>query len=256
MRQVFKSLNEIANKTPYERAGIYIPADVRDQVPLVDGGEPLVHMAEIQAAGIKCGPFWEDEASPSDAPVDEGEVLRQYIKTHKSFSLAVRKSVLEKLVLAQTKMPSNWQLVLKSGHRPLAVQQMLFDAMYEEAKRKYPSYTPEQLFDYTRQYVANPKLAAPAHTTGGAVDVLVEDTSTGKPVDMGSAINIDGEISMTFCKNIPEAAQQNRITLLKAMLAAGFANLMDEWWHFSYGDPYWAAFYSQSKTLYSKVEER
>jgi len=42
-----------------------------------------------------------------------------------------------------------------------------------------------------------------------------------------------------------------RLLLHDLMIEAGFAPYYGEWWHFSYGDAEWAAFYEKSKTLYS-----
>jgi D-alanyl-D-alanine dipeptidase len=38
--------------------------------------------------------------------------------------------------------------------------------------------------------------------------------------------------------------------LLDAMLDAGFAPNVQEWWHYQYGETYWAAFYGETTTLY------
>ena len=39
------------------------------------------------------------------------------------------------------------------------------------------------------------------------------------------------------------------------MVAEGFAPFDGEWWHFSYGDREWAAFYGLSQTLYAHIYE-
>jgi D-alanyl-D-alanine dipeptidase len=33
---------------------------------------------------------------------------------------------------------------------------------------------------------------------------------------------------------------QNRLVMIKALTAVGMANYPTEWWHWSYGDRYWA----------------
>ena len=45
----------------------------------------------------------------------------------------------------------------------------------------------------------------------------------------------------------------NRMTLLNAMLSAGFAPNPHEWWHYQYGETYWAAFYGHESTLYDLI---
>jgi D-alanyl-D-alanine dipeptidase len=39
---------------------------------------------------------------------------------------------------------------------------------------------------------------------------------------------------------IDAEARTNRNTLIAAMTATGFVNYPSEWWHWSYGDRYWA----------------
>ena len=47
--------------------------------------------------------------------------------------------------------------------------------------------------------------------------------------------------------------RSNRGLLQDAMVAAGFAPFYGEWWHFSYGDREWAAFYYRPAALYGPV---
>ncbi|MGD8373988.1 MAG: M15 family metallopeptidase [Candidatus Woesebacteria bacterium] len=250
--RAFTSLQQITKLSPRERARYYIPAEVREQIPIIDNGEPLITQPNIENLGIVCRPFWQDPST--NQSVDEGEAFRQYIASNPSFKLYIRQKTAQQLALAQSHLPNGWKIVLKAAYRPPQVQQILFDEMLKLAKNNNPKWSNQQLIEHTRKYVADPTLSAPAHTTGGAIDIVVIDRN-GNYVDMGSPINVDGPKSMTFCKNIPKQAQKNRITLLEAMLKAEFANLVDEWWHFSYGDPTWAAFYCKKVTPYSKITQ-
>ena len=45
---------------------------------------------------------------------------------------------------------------------------------------------------------------------------------------------------MTRAEGLPPIASANRQLLLSSMEAAGFVNYIHEWWHYSYGDRYWA----------------
>lgn len=250
--RTFKSLRQIGKLALHERAKYYIPAEVREQIPIIDNHDPLITQPDIKNLGIICKPFWQDP--PTNQAVDEGEAFRQYIASNPSFMLSARQKTAQQLAAAQLHLPKGWKIVLKAAYRPPEVQQILFDKMFELAKNNNPSWDNRQLLAYTRKYVADPTLFAPAHTTGGAVDIVVIDKNDNY-IDMGSPINVDGPESMTFCKDIPKQAQKNRIILLEAMLKANFANLVDEWWHFSYGDPTWAAFYSKKVTPYDKIEQ-
>ena len=57
--------------------------------------------------------------------------------------------------------------------------------------------------------------------------------------DMGWGFNQPGDGSRTAAP-VSSAARRHRDILAVAMSAAGFANYPAGWWHWSYGDRYWA----------------
>jgi D-alanyl-D-alanine dipeptidase len=54
----------------------------------------------------------------------------------------------------------------------------------------------------------------------------------------------------TDARGLGQEARQNRILLLEAMESTGFVNYPHEWWHFSYGDRYWAYVKGQPAAIY------
>jgi D-alanyl-D-alanine dipeptidase len=60
----------------------------------------------------------------------------------------------------------------------------------------------------------------------------------------------------TFYKGLSDEQKQNRMLLHDLMVDVGFAPFYGEWWHFSYGDKEWAAFYKHSESLYSPINFR
>jgi D-alanyl-D-alanine dipeptidase len=74
---------------------------------------------------------------------------------------------------------------------------------------------------------------------------------------MGMAIKdwqqVDPYLCLTQCCLINGAAQQNRRTLLDVMCAHGFINYPNEWWHFSYGDRYWAYYQNNQQAIYGSL---
>ncbi|CAG2335316.1 dipeptidase [Burkholderia sola] len=54
---------------------------------------------------------------------------------------------------------------------------------------------------------------------------------------------------------ISRAAARNRQILIDAPIRAGFTNYPSEWWHWSFGDRYWAAIQNESHAIYGPVEE-
>jgi D-alanyl-D-alanine dipeptidase len=65
--------------------------------------------------------------------------------------------------------------------------------------------------------------------------------------------NVEPDICLTDCKLISKTAQQNRMLLLEIMQAQGFINYPTEWWHFSYGDRYWAYHQPVKQAIYGSA---
>lgn len=61
---------------------------------------------------------------------------------------------------------------------------------------------------------------------------------------MGTRVNASPEASDNGCftaaSNISRTARANRAILTRALGAAGLVNYPTEWWHWSFGDRYWA----------------
>ena len=76
---------------------------------------------------------------------------------------------------------------------------------------------------------------------------------------MGTEFNADPlqteYATFTRASNIHSQAKENRALLIDVMEKAGFINYPTEWWHWSYGDKYWAFMTGASHALYSSQEE-
>lgn len=249
MTEIKPAIEETMKLDPISRAEHNFK-NLSKTVTRVESGEPLVTASQIISSGLLVEPFW---SVPGDF---EGDTYLEYINENPDFSLSIRYAVHKKLLIAQSKLPENWRLVLKAGYRPYAVQIGLLDKMINDVSKRYPSWTDEECLEYARTFVSDPRVGCPPHTTGGAVDLDVIDADTRKPVDMGCPPNTDGEIAYLFSPVINDVQQENRLTLLKAMLDAGFAPLAAEWWHFQYGETIWAAFYGHPETKYDIIVDK
>jgi len=99
--------------------------------------------------------------------------------------------------------------------------------------------------------VALPSFAG--HPTGGAVDVTLAEN--GRELNMGCAITDFScqDLLSTFAAGLTDEQKRCRRWLHDLMLTAGFAPFYGEWWHFSYGDREWAAFYSRPQAKYGPL---
>lgn len=174
-----------------------------------------------------------------------------------------RSAVFERLLQVAKSLPPGLHLVVLDAWRPFAVQQYLYDSLFDAIKEYYPEADEAQLEHLTRQFVSPPSSSRDCpspHLTGGAVDVTLCDEE-GRWLDMGTAFDEASPLSATASfeqlQTYDQRQQQvrdNRRTLHNAMLAAGFSNLPSEWWHYDYGDQLWAWHSGAPAAIYGPVQ--
>ncbi|HAX91041.1 MAG TPA: hypothetical protein DCY07_02385 [Rhodospirillaceae bacterium] len=166
----------------------------------------------------------------------------------------VRDSVLKKLELAQSEIEMIWQgasLEVVYGYRHIDIQTGLFVNAKSDILKRNPKCSEETLNEQAHIFIAVPEVAG--HPTGGAVDVRIV-TKNGAFVDMGTAAHDFSKASYVFSPLISKETWQNRQLLRASMVKAGFAPYDGEWWHFSYGDREWAAYYRRNKAVYGQIK--
>jgi len=153
----------------------------------------------------------------------------------------VRFSVVDRLVAAQTQLPRELRLLIVEGYRPLALQARYFTDSLDRHRAANPDWSDDRARIEVSRYVSPPEMAP--HTTGGAVDLTL-CTAGGAEIPMGTTVNAtppeSDEACYTAAPDISPEARGNREVLSAAMTSAGFVNYPTEWWHWSYGDRYWA----------------
>jgi zinc D-Ala-D-Ala dipeptidase len=175
----------------------------------------------------------------------------------------LRATVYEKLKLAQSMLPSGIHFCLYEGYRSLKLQKQLFDTRYAKIAAAHPNWSTAELFNETIKMVSptinfDGSFNVPPHATGGALDVYLLDAA-GKPLDMGIhpkdwLSDETGVLSLTASQFISPEAQKNRALMAKVLTALGFVNYPTEYWHWSYGDKYWAYMQQQPAALYDIAE--
>lgn len=175
----------------------------------------------------------------------------------------LRKTVYEKLKLAQNQLPKGLHFCLYEGYRSLHVQKMIFEKQYSNVKKRNPDWSASELFLETTKLVSpveNPDLTPniPPHSTGAAIDVYLID-DYGNAVDMGIHPkdwmgDEDGRLSLTASRDISKEANKNRRIMSEALSAVGFVNYPTEFWHWSYGDRYWAYVQQEPRAVYGNTQ--
>jgi D-alanyl-D-alanine dipeptidase len=201
-----------------ERAVVLADRRVRS-MPVRECGDSLVRLDEL-------GPTvrLDDRESP----------------TNRWYGL-IRAEVAGRLQAAAEQLPSDLVLLVVEGYRAPAEQQRRYLWYRDRIARENPGAMPDWIDLQAGQFVA-PIETAP-HCTGGAVDLTLASTD-GIELDLGGALNAhrhgDEASCITRAAGLSSAAQHNRQILTAALTTAGLVNYPFEWWHWSYGDKYWA----------------
>jgi zinc D-Ala-D-Ala dipeptidase len=200
-------------------------------IPVRERGEELV---DVRAHGIGVDARRQDEAG--------------------AFA-HVRQGLLTRLLRAQSLLPAGVRLLFIEGYRPPVLQRRYFQEYSDDLTRAHPDWPASRIREAASRYVSPPEIAP--HSAGAAVDVTLVDHA-GRELDMGTRVNASPEESQGACythaPNISAQARTNRATLGAALSEAGLTNYPSEFWHWSYGDRYWALQTNRLTALYGPVE--
>ncbi|MFG1610861.1 M15 family metallopeptidase [Actinoplanes sp. NPDC049265] len=201
-------------------------------IPVVECGEPLVDLRTVGT--LLVDPRLQD---PDGA-----------------FS-HLRAGVLERLVKAQELLPKGLRLLFVEGYRPPELQRAYFDEYASELRDVHADWSASQIRTAASRYVSPPEIAP--HSAGAAVDISLADAE-GRELDMGTPMNTNPEDSDGACytgaANIGAEARANREMLGSALTATGLVNYPTEWWHWSFGDRYWALVTGEPTARYGARE--
>ncbi|MFI5696802.1 M15 family metallopeptidase [Kribbella sp. NPDC051586] len=193
-----------------------------------------------------------DDRITSIPAIENGEPLvelftRDVATTGRQFA---RESVADRLALADTFLPAGVRLQVVEGLRPVESQQEIYDGYRAELERLHPGISDHDVHVLASRFVS-PVEVAP-HVAGAAVDLTL--VGAHGPLDLGTPIDATPEQSNGACffaaTNISREARTNRALLADVLTAAGLVNYPTEWWHWSYGDRYWAYTEDRPAALY------
>jgi D-alanyl-D-alanine dipeptidase len=167
----------------------------------------------------------------------------------------VRSGLADRLLLADALLPAGIGLHVVEGHRSPAAQQAIVNSYSAELCAAHPGISPSELRRLSSRFVA-PLEVAP-HVAGAAVDLTLVD-ACGQQLDLGTPIDATPEQSDGACyteaPGLSAEARHHRGLLGAALDSAGLVNYPTEWWHWSYGDRYWALVSGAAAALYGPVE--
>jgi len=169
----------------------------------------------------------------------------------------VRESLAVRLQEAAALLPAGTGLRVVEGHRSEADQRQIIARYSGEVAAAHPGADTLELEILTSRFVA--PIAVAPHVAGAAVDLTLVDAD-GVELDLGTSIDATPEESDGACyfaaDAISAAARAHRDLLAEVLGAAGLVNYPTEWWHWSYGDRYWALVTGAPAALYGPVTDR
>lgn len=165
----------------------------------------------------------------------------------------VRLGVFDRLVRAADALPSGIAFLVIEGHRSAREQARRFDS-YAERIRLSGIDDPAEVRRQASAFVS-PVDVAP-HCAGAALDLTLVNAD-GIELDMGCAVNGHRTGDEGLCpmevQGLADAARANRRLLRETLAAVGLVNYPSEWWHWSYGDRYWALVTGAQRAIYGPV---
>lgn len=163
----------------------------------------------------------------------------------------LREGVLERLIEAQAQLPAGLRLLIVEGYRAPGLQRRYFENYAARLRAEQPGWTGEQIRSAASRFVSPPEIAP--HSAGAAVDLTLADPD-GRELDLGTRMNATPEESAGACytdaAGISDQARTHREILARALTAEGFVNYPTEWWHWSFGDRYWALITGAASACY------
>lgn len=159
-------------------------------------------------------------------------------------------------------LPKGYKLCLYEAYPTLLTQEQIFSDQYNQLKSLQPAWSHAQIFQECTKLVSpvinlDGSENIPPHSTGGAIDVYLLDLN-GRAVDMGIhpkdwMQDLDGTMSQTDSMKVSLKAQRHRAIMSKALSEVGFINYPTEYWHWSFGDRYWAYHTRNPKAIYGSL---
>jgi D-alanyl-D-alanine dipeptidase len=142
---------------------------------------------------------------------------------------------------AQARLPAGLGFLVVEGYRPPALQRRCFEEYAAGSRAEQRGWSDEQIRSAASRFVSPPEIAP--HSAGAALDLTLVDAD-GRELDLGTPVNATPEDSAGACYTdavgVGAQARARRKILGRVLTAVGLVNCPTKWWHWSFGDRYWA----------------
>jgi D-alanyl-D-alanine dipeptidase len=195
-----------------------------------------------------------DERVRAVPVVESGEPLVRLPGSLSPAGALVRAGLADRLMAADLQLPRGVRLRVVEGFRPVEQQRAIIASYAAQVHAHHPGIDREELARLTSRFVS-PVDVAP-HVAGAAVDLTLVDVC-GEELDLGTPIDATPEDSDGRCyfaaDGIGADARAHRELLATVLAGQGLVNYPTEWWHWSFGDRYWALITGARHALYGPL---
>ena len=195
-----------------------------------------------------------DERVHAVPVIESGEPLVRLPHDLSPVGALVRADIARRLAAADRLLPPGLRLRVVEGYRPVEKQRAIITAYAAQVRVHHPAADDAELARLTSRFVS-PVDVAP-HVAGAAVDLTLVDVC-GEELDLGTAIDATPEDSDGRCyfaaAGIGADARAHRELLGAVLAGQGLVNYPTEWWHWSFGDRYWALQTGARHALYGPL---
>jgi D-alanyl-D-alanine dipeptidase len=190
--------------------------DVKKNIEIIDNNEALIEIRSV------CNSVYPQ--------------LDKYKKP-----ILARKQVVSKLKQAIHLLPGGLTFRISSAYRTPERQKYYWNKYLQLLKKEHPEKSETYLSKLVSQYVHPWKgKHASGHLTGAALDLRLCYKRNGYKLPMETKKLNFRENAKLYPANIPTYLTKNRELMYRVLNKVGFANYPREYWHWSYGDVYWA----------------
>lgn len=165
-----------------------------------------------------------------------------------------RETVAQMICRAKKYLPEGMTFIIGDAWRSADIQKAIHENFYHKFKKENPKWSDQQIKSEIEKFVAPYEGEnVSGHMTGAAVDLRLYQN--GRKMPMKSAKLSYQENALSSQPKLPKYIQTNRQIMFEALSKAGLSNFPKEYWHWSYGDYWWAKRNNKKNFIYGPINK-
>lgn len=165
----------------------------------------------------------------------------------------VRETVARMLNRAKSNLPSGMTFIIGDAYRTRKMQKRVFRKRFRKMQKQYPQWSKKRALSETKKYIMPFQgKRVSGHIFGGAVDIRLYQN--GRKLPMRSKKLTYQENALSIQKKLAKDIQRNRQIMSRALGGVGLVQAPHEFWHWSYGDLWWAKKLAKKSTIYGPID--